>query len=513
MLGSSQNVSQLSLYSQATSSQRSERTQGSFTGRGYLTSARRTVGRTSRDASTLLSQARSRRQQERRRQTSSAEARTRKIEDGSSDNANGDGDLDSYLMSFGKAGQNGARNGASRDKRLPKGSDIDWAKLMESNSDAEQRELTVSDLDDQSDHSDNVFLKTTTRDIKSAPQASKEKRRRISQEIKYLDEKSSPSISEIVVTDSLDTSTQPHTPMAGEHPHVQGTRTKNILSDSESSAEGRNLLEDVMDAADLISRSKIGSFQSLSKSKLSATRLDLREDDGEVFEADPISKSIEFGRNVVSSLDHQEADETPQHTSGDTSTFEQHLHDVHSLSELEELVEDSAPLRDSAKESTKVKIHVDSNHRANRTIKMSSSTKREPPAPVGSPRVKQKQSSFKFSAAATADPGTNDTLFGSRPGKSIDYSSDGFESESVSEEVTSVDNGVEEAIEEESVLESTLHQREDLAGSIDDSEEETVRSEVSSDVEREGGEYTEHEPSYSSFVSEDEQTNMSGILA
>ena len=522
ILGSSQNVSQLSLYSRSdgysqassrcvvnASSNGADRGDGNgargVSGRGYLTS-RRTVPGTARSlketGSLTLSQARTRRKQE--RQSSAVETRRSQIrrESGSG----GGEDLELYLKSFDMSGHVGARvvqGKATKSKSLPRGSNLDWAKLIESDPSLDDVKFENQCSDSESD-SGNAFLKKSTRidvatDADSAVRigeaqtrgGSTSKRRiSISPDIKYLDDNSSPNISDLSITDSLSNSSVQVPPAAN---HLKQVQARNLLNDSDRSLE-IDSTGHVMEAGDLLSYSDIRIPGSPGRSKsgtktTKATRLmNVTGESVSISEEPSLSESFDFKHNILSSMDQLEADSDDIYQNTDTSTFEPNIHDVHSLGELEELEDDDT-------KSAKFNASVDPLRK--KSSKVTTSTEREK-STESSSKIKTRPSSFKFSATAT-------TAVESKPvggdhgyQKSINYSSDDFESESVSEVEESVNNSdAEEVIEEEeSVMGSSK-------GVESESCDETVRSSSGT------GSGSESEPSYSSF-SETEQKNKSG---
>ena len=519
ILGSSQNVSQLSLYSRSDGySQASSRCVGNassngadrgdgakgVSGRGYLTSRRNVPGTAQslkETGSLTLSQARTRRKQE--RQSSAVE--TRRSQTKRESGSGGGDDLESYLKSFDMSGHVGARvvqGKASKAKSLPRGSNLDWAKLIESDPSLDDVKFENKYSDSESD-SGNAFLKKSTRmdaatDADSAIRIGEAQTRRgstskrrisISPDIKYLDENSSPNISDLSITDSLSNSSVQVPPATN---HLKQVQVKNLLNDSDRSLETHST-GPVMEAGDLLSYSDIRIPGSPDRSKsgtktTKATRLSAPGESLSISEEPSLSESFDFKHNILSSMDQLEADSGDIHQHTDTSTFEPNIHDVHSLGELEELEDDGT-------KSAKFNASVDPVRKM--SSRVTTSTEREK-FPESSSKIQTRPSSFKFSATAT-------TAVESKPvgrdhgyQKSINHSSDDFESESVSEVEESVNNSdAEEVIEEEeSVVGSSK-------GVESESCDETVRSSSGT------GSGSESEPSYSSF-SETEQKNKSG---
>ena len=504
-LGSSQNNSQLSLYSHASSGSaenssyydRAERTRlakgthsgqgtrSSISGQGYLTTRRTApVSKAVQSKVTTTASAFPARREKPDEQTS-----------GTAEGINGAGDdLGSYLSSFGRSSKVGGK-----DRELPRGSELDWAKLIESEQSHDTRlEHDFSD-DDQGDHNANTFLKKSLRPgIADSPQKTSnqvhhhERTKRLSPEIKYdiVDENSSPNVSDIVMTDSLNSSNT-HDPVVTSHPKQAHRRT--VLGASDHSVVDGNPLKDVKVASDLLSASDIDVSHSPDKPQPVAVRNKLlsRSDRSVTMsEEQPLSDSFE---NIISSIDQLEAcvDDTHQH-SETSSSFGQNLHDVHSLRELEEL-EEPATCSHGAKSSIQSKSVS--------TKVSTSAEQKQPPVSLSPLQRKSRSSGFKFSATTTTN--LDHTLINNHyDHKTVSYGSDEFESEPVSE-VESVDSSAEEVIEEGSV--AIHHGNKSETAASDHGAVELQGSGGGTDVENE-----EHsELSYSSF-SEAEQRNKSG---
>ena len=537
LLGSSLNSSQLSLYSHASSrsgagnSSRHDslgrtaelarvssggQASKAVSGHGYLTSSR-TVSApkgTQLKSKGAISEARERRKQERRRAHTAADEESLDGDTGVKND-----DLESYLMSFGgkKAGPVGPKATAegksgARKSVLPRGSELDWDKLLESGelmneTQSEDDNVFSDNIEDPGGFDGSAFLKRPDPTPGPLGEQTRDKLRRISNvssDIKFLGENSlSPSVSDLVLTDSLDTSSTVHTPMATERPRQ--AHTMNLLSDSDHSLE-RNALNDVKEAADLISNNEINADAALSPDRSkpvttinggpgACSSPPIASDRVSISEDQSISESFDFKQNVLSSIDQLEADINElHHQSSDESSFKRNLHDVHSLQELEELLEDPPP-RHNEKDIT----NLSTSHGKgvnNLTTKSIMSTKREQSPAQPKPRP----SSFKFSATSTVTENIPDK----QHKEVMSYSSDEFESESVSE-VESIVVETNGSVKEESVI----------AHSSDGELEETVASGDSGDddrtEERHGDvDIMEHsELSYSSF-SEVEQIDKSG---
>jgi hypothetical protein len=268
-------------------------------------------------------------------------------------------------------------------------------------------------------------------------------------------------------------------------------------------------LNDAQEAVDLISTNGIGvdidAVHSQYRAKAgtirasSATPSDSRATI--LSEEQSISESFDFkpGIHVLSSIDRLEADiDQLHHHQSEESSFEQHLYDVHSLRELEEQWEDPPPRpRYSDKDKTRLSTsHGKSEN--NTTNKSSVSTKQAQSSAQPKPRL----SSFKFSATSITAEDIQHKV-------GVDYSSDEFESESVSE-VESVVTETNDSVKED--LDSVITHSGDggeLAETVasrdsdnDDDDEEERHGDGHGDMEH-------SELSYSSF-SEAEQTSKSG---
>ena len=535
LLGSSLNSSQLSLYSHASSrsagnsSHYDSRTEAGnrptrvssggqaqasrfVSGNGYLTSSRTPNGAKSQSKTKrMISEARERRKQERRKTHIHVHALA---EEKSLDGATGvNGDLESYLMSFSQDVEGGGKATKTKGKSvLPRGSELDWDKLLES---GDSLNGTQSDDDNVfEDHSDldgSALLKRSMKmDSADPPPGSHieqtmdrlRKTSIISSDIKFLDENSSPNVNDIVLTDSLDgSSSSTHAPMATDRLRQAHVHTRNLLSDSDRGLES-NALGDIRKAADLNSSNDIdiNAAQSSDRSKpvtmrnLGGASLNPPDDSVTISEEQSISELFDFKQNVTSSIDLLEADINELHDQSEESSFEQNLYDVHSLRELEELED-----RPSHSDKAITKLSAGRGRGENTlTTKTSASTKREQ-SPFQSPPLKPKLSGFKFSAATTTleEISTNQH-------KVVSYSSDEFESESVSEvESMAGSNDSGEEIEESVASHSGGEMAESVASNLDDSDDDRTE-------ERGGGGGREHsELSYSSF-SEAEQKDKSG---
>ena len=544
LFGSSLNSSQLSVYSHASSvrsggaelARVSSGGQASKTvsGHGYLTSSR-TISRPKSQKS-AISRARERRKQERRRvHTVAADEESL---DGGDTSAKND-DLESYLMSFGgeKAGRLHTvgtkatakrKSGVQSTSVLPRGSELDWDKLLESG-DLELMSDCEVQSDDDSVFSDNIedsgggldgsaFLKRMPARVQDSPgpldgeQTKGDKVRRISNvsSVKFLGENSSsPTVSDLVLTDSLDSlssTTRTQTPMATGQPRQVHTTARNRLSDSDQSLE-RNAFNDVKETTDLILTNEIDADAASSQDRAKAvtvrtSRATPSDSHATISEEQSISESFDFKPNmhVLSSIDQLEVDINQlQHHQSEESSFEQNLCDVHSLRELEEYWEDPPqPPRSSDKNMTRLSTSHPKGEN-NLTSKSSVSTKQAqfPAQPI--PRV----SSFKFSAASTTVEDIQ---------HNVNYSSDEFESESVSE-VESVVTETNDSIREDSAIGSGVGELTETVASgvsdnADDDDDNDRRGERYGDVDTG---HSELMLSYSSF-SEAEQIDKSGRL-
>ena len=539
-LGSSQNnilnLSQLSLYSQASSTKSAGSGRGHMSGHGYLTSKRTaTMTQSKPENKVLLSQARSRRRQEK---ATGSQRSLREDDDSASTNSHdGGGELESYLKSFEKPNQTRAKKKASKDKTLlPRGSELDWAKLMES--EHAQFDGTPHDEYEFSDHSDShsdnsagEFLKKSRKlsnaqdddaDLHAQAQTRVRKTSAISPEIKCIDENSSPNISDLVITDSLNSSSTSSSlsVQVACHPR-QAVQSKTRHSEP----IGMSRLGDLEKVSDKVEKNGRNGSRPLHKSSVdtkgnNGTRSQeyLSNKSVSVLEEHSVSELSDFKRNILSSINQFEADidiDNLHEHSDTTSTFEQNIYDVHSLGELGELEHEHSHTVKGEK--------VDENeaHSSKRSILKSqgSFSTREKSPNRNSPLEKLRPSGFKFSAATTTvktSPAKKDQ------DKPATYSSDDFESESIISEVResmgdSVDEEIIEEEEEQSIdvsyngeeLKVDFSRGVESAAESHDMTEETVKD-ASSVSDLSVGK-DKSEPSYSSF-SETEQKNMSGMI-
>ena len=543
LLGSSLNSSQLSLYSHASSrsgggdglgraarvSSGGQASKG-VSGHGYLTSSRTVSaprGSQSKSQNGAISRARERRKQERRR--AHTVAADEESPDGSSETGSKNDDLESYLMSFGggeKAGRlaepkatatrkSGAQmgHGSQRKHGLPRGSELDWDKLLELGGELMMNEMQSEDDDVFCETEDpgsdggldgSTFLKRPTTKVDPANPAgpgigeqTKEKSRRISNvssDIKFLGENSlSPSVSDMVLTDSLDTLTSStDTPVATGHGQPRQTHTRNLLSDSE-----RNALNDVKEATEI----DADTARPLGRSKPVAMRTrGATPDDSHIIlsEERSISESFDFKPNVLTSIDQLEADINElHHQSDDESSFEQNLHDVHSLQELEDLLDNSPKHSGNNTKKSSTKRGKSENGLAH---KSPTSTKQEHSPSQPKPRL----SSFKFSAASTMAEVVPDKK--DKVGVSYVYSSDEFESESVSEVAESVVAETNGSVKEESVISHTIGSDREVTETVASGDSDDVRTEETySDID-----IMQYSELNNSGFSEAEQMDKSG---
>ena len=543
LLGSSLNSSQLSLYSHASSRSGASRYDGAggsraaelarvssggqaskaVGGHGYLTSSRTVSAPKGAQSKSkgAHSQARERRKQDRSRKAHTTDEEESLVGDAGVK----DEDLESYLMAFGgeKAGpgkatakgiQKSRAGHQTRKSVLPRGSELDWDKLLESgglpNETQSEDDDVFTDMEDPGDLDGSAFLKIPTKmdsPVTGPPgEQTKDKLRRISNvssDIKFLGENSaSPSLSDFVLTDSLDTSSTSNTyaPVVTEQPGHHATR--NLLSRSDHSLE-RNALKENMEVSDLVSRNEIdvNAVHSLDRSK----PITMRNRGANFSDSVTISEEQSISEskvNVLSSIDKLEADINEVRHQSEESSFEQNLHDVHSLQELEEILEDSPSHND--KGTMKLSTSQDKGKSNNIATKSSTLTKREQ-SPVHSPESKPKLSGFKFSA-------TNSTIENIFPDKQqkavVSYSSDEFESESVSEveSLAARSSDSEHTVKEESVVTHSDSDGRKLKETVASGDSD-IEVEDRTETRDRSGEH--RDLSYSSF-SEDEQMDKSG---
>ena len=475
-------------------------------GHGYLTSTRM-VAR-SKSTGGVLSHARQRRKQERNVDVHEA------VENENIIGVAND-DLGSYLMSFGR-NKAGEEVDASKQRSLPsRGGEVDWNNLLESGnsfngmqSDDDSVFKNSKELDD---HEGSAFLKKPTQrsaaDLTSSrlplSEQTRDRFRKIStlsSKLKFPNKNSgSPSVSDFVLTDSIDDSpSTSHAPVATQN-RLRRMHTRNLLSDSDHSLE-RN---DVKDVTKFISTIDIDTdsahFADRFKPVTIASGVDdtiPRCDDVTISEEQSISELSEFKQNVLTSINQLEADINELHHQSEESIFEHNLHDVHSLRELEDF-EDLPSDRDLPAGKSNTSSSDTNGGRSSMRIPTSTERQQAP--------LRNRQSGFKFSAMSTAIEDIPD-----KKQKPLSYDSHEFESESVSEVESVIESVASEGVEEESAI---PHSREELSETVasGDSdghvteERHTHTSEASSDGGR------EHlELGYSSF-SEDEQRDRSGV--